>query len=215
MAFFYLFLLLVALIILSPIFVAFLFIYLAKMGFNFLEFSSGVAVLVLLLMLIASFINIPLGKKKVVEVVEPRFSGLFHRTARRTQGVSINVGGALIPLLIVGYFLPQLPHEPLIITTGIVAFFAFLGARFVKEKGVMISMILPVLFAAFFAVLLAPDYAAQVAFSSGVLGVLIGADLLYLPWILKKSSGTLSIGGAGIFDGIFLVGIASALLTAI
>ncbi len=215
MPFLYLFLVLVAFIILSPILVAFLFVYLTKTGFNFLEFSSITALVVLLLMLVASFINIPLSKKKVVEVVDPRFSGFFYRTAQRTQGVSINVGGALIPLLIVGYFLPQLPHEPLIITTGVVAFFAFLGARFVEAKGVMISMILPVLFAAFFAVLLAPEYAAQVAFSSGVLGVLIGADLLYLPWILKKSGGNLSIGGAGIFDGIFLVGIASALLTAI
>ncbi len=215
MPFFYLFLLLIAVIILLPLFGTLFFFYLAKAGFTFLEFSSGMAIFILLLIFITSFINIPLGGKRLVQVVEPRFLGLFQRKVWRVQGVSLNVGGALIPLLIVGYFLPRIPLEPLVITTGVVSFFSFLGARFIQEKGVVISMVLPVLFSAFFAVLLAPGHAAQVAFSAGVLGVLIGADLLYLPWILKKSGGALSIGGAGIFDGIFLVGIASALLTAV
>ncbi len=215
MPFFYLFFILFFVIILLPLFTTLIFFYLAKAGFTFLEFSSEAALFILFLIFITSFINIPLGKKRMVQVVEPRFLGLFQRKVWRIQGVSLNVGGALIPLLIVGYFLSRIPLEPLIITTGVVSFFSFLGARFIKEKGVMISMILPVLFATFFAVLLAPEHAAQVAFSAGVLGVLIGADLFHLPWILKKSGGAVSIGGAGIFDGIFLVGIASALLTTI
>ncbi len=76
----------------------------------------------------------------------------------------------------------------------------------------MLPVLLPVLFAVFFALFLAPEYAAQVAFSSGVLGVLIGADLLHLPLVLKRQGGMVSIGGAGVFDGIFLVGIISAFL---
>ncbi|MCH7552064.1 DUF1614 domain-containing protein, partial [Patescibacteria group bacterium] len=44
------------------------------------------------------------------------------------------------------------------------------------------------------------------------LGVLIGADLLRLPKVMKGEVGIMSIGGAGVFDGIFLVGIVAALL---
>jgi uncharacterized membrane protein len=41
----------------------------------------------------------------------------------------------------------------------------------------------------------------------------IGADLLHLKEILAKSSGVLSIGGAGVFDGIALCGLFALLLT--
>ncbi len=215
MGIFYIFLFLIFLLIIVPILTGLFFLYLAKMGLDILDFSSLNAILLLLLAAIGSFVNIPLGKKGMVQVTESRFFGFSRRIVWRPQGISINVGGALLPLLIAGYFLLQVPIEPLLITTAVVTFFAFLGARFVKEKGILISLALPVLFSSFFAILLAPEYATQVAFSSGVLGVLIGADLIHLPWILRKNGGVMVIGGAGIFDGIFLVGIISALLTAI
>ena len=41
---------------------------------------------------------------------------------------------------------------------------------------------------------------------------LIGADLLHLRELLP-STGVLSIGGAGVYDGIFLVGMIAAFLT--
>ncbi|HXK31975.1 MAG TPA: DUF1614 domain-containing protein, partial [Candidatus Paceibacterota bacterium] len=56
-----------------------------------------------------------------------------------------------------------------------------------------------------------PGFVAPCAFVSGTLGVLIGADILNLRKI-RKYGGFLSIGGAGVFDGIFLIGIISALL---
>jgi uncharacterized membrane protein len=43
---------------------------------------------------------------------------------------------------------------------------------------------------------------------------LIGADILNLRKI-NRMGGVASIGGAGVFDGIFLVGIVSVLLTAL
>ncbi len=215
MAFFYFFLLVLFLIIISPLIAAFFFLYMVRLGFDFLDFSPSVAFLILFLILIGSFINIPLTKKRLVKVSEPYFLGMGSRPVWRAQGVSVNVGGALIPLLIAGYFFPQVPLQALLVTTTVVAFFSFLGARFIEKRGVVIPMILPVLFSAFFAVILAPSYAAQVAFSAGVLGVLIGADLFYLPFVLKKSGGVAVLGGAGVFDGIFLVGLISAFLAAL
>jgi uncharacterized membrane protein len=51
-----------------------------------------------------------------------------------------------------------------------------------------------------------------VAFVGGVLGPLLGADLLHLKDITRVSAGVLSIGGAGTFDGIVLSGVLAALL---
>jgi hypothetical protein len=51
-----------------------------------------------------------------------------------------------------------------------------------------------------------------IAYVSGVLGVLIGADLLNINKIKSLGAPTASIGGAGTFDGIFLTGILAVLL---
>jgi uncharacterized membrane protein len=50
------------------------------------------------------------------------------------------------------------------------------------------------------------------AFISGTMGVLIGADLLHLDDIRKMGTPVASIGGAGSFDGIFISGIVAVLL---
>ncbi len=209
-------LLTILIVIALPIALTALLVYFMTTGFDFLDFSLGFALFVLLLMFVGSYINIPLGKQNVVLVKEPRFFGLFSRPVWKNQGVSVNVGGAVIPLLIAGYFLAQIYREgfieEFIITTVVVTVLSFLSARFVHQKGVVLSIILPVLFAALFALMLAPEIAVKVAFSAGVLGVLIGADVLRLPWMYKQGAGIMSIGGAGIFDSIFLVGIAAALL---
>ena len=54
---------------------------------------------------------------------------------------------------------------------------------------------------------LVPEQAPQVAFVAGVLGPLIGADLLHLRDTAAPETEIASIGGAGTFDGIFLSGI--------
>jgi uncharacterized membrane protein len=219
MSFFYLFLLIIGLVVVVPVAIALFFVYLLTVGFGFLEFSFPLAVFMLFLMFVSSYINIPIGKKNLVEVVEPRFFGFFHRSTWRYQGVSINLGGAVIPIIIIGFFLPSIWQAELLpelgIITLIVALFSFIGSRFIEKRGVVISMILPVLFTALFTAILAPEEAAKVAFSSGVLGVLLGADIFHLPYALKKGKQVISIGGAGIFDGIFLVGIISAILVVI
>jgi uncharacterized membrane protein len=209
-------LLTIFLIVVVPTVTAFLLISLLTAGFNFLEFSLPVAFLVALFMIVASSVNIPVGKRSYIEVIEPRFFGLFNRTVKRVQGVSVNLGGAVIPLIITGVFISTINEagllKELMIVTGITTVVSFVGSQFVKNKGIVISIILPVLFTALFSFIFAPEEVVRVAFSSGVLGVVIGSDLIHLPYALKSGKSVISIGGAGIFDGIFLVGILSALI---
>ena len=54
----------------------------------------------------------------------------------------------------------------------------------------------------------------MIAYISGTLGTLIGGDLLNLKKIRSLGAPVASIGGAGTFDGIFLTGILSVLLSA-
>ncbi|TDA34704.1 MAG: hypothetical protein DSO02_02190, partial [Hadesarchaea archaeon] len=50
------------------------------------------------------------------------------------------------------------------------------------------------------------------AYLSGTLGTLVGADLMNLNKVERLGAPVVSIGGAGTFDGIFLTGIFSVLL---
>jgi uncharacterized membrane protein len=61
-------------------------------------------------------------------------------------------------------------------------------------------------------VLIARENAAALAYVSGSLGTLIGADLLNLDAVPGLGAPVASIGGAGTFDGIFLTGIMAVLL---
>jgi uncharacterized membrane protein len=54
--------------------------------------------------------------------------------------------------------------------------------------------------------------APRVAYISGTLGTLLGADIFNLPKIKNLNAPVVSIGGAGTFDGIFLTGIIAVLL---
>ena len=53
---------------------------------------------------------------------------------------------------------------------------------------------------------------AAIAYIGGSIGTLIGADLLNLHRLRDVGPGIVSIGGAGVFDGVFLVGLVAAAL---
>ena len=50
------------------------------------------------------------------------------------------------------------------------------------------------------------------AYVSGSMGTLIGADILNLTRVAEIGATVVSIGGAGTFDGVFLTGIIAGLL---
>ena len=146
---------------------------------------------------------------------------LFPRLSRRRREtvIAVNVGGCLIPLGIALYQLSYLADRgpSLLLKTAIAALFTtgvcYLLARPAQGLGIAMPGFVPPIVAALAAVLLAPDQAPPVAFVAGVVGPLVGADILHLKDVNRiATTGVASIGGAGTFDGIVLSGILSAYL---
>ena len=84
--------------------------------------------------------------------------------------------------------------------------------RPVQGVGILLPGLVPAAVAALLALLFARGDAAPVAYTAGVAGPLIGADLMHLREIEQSAVGLASIGGAGTFDGIVLSGIVAAYL---
>ncbi len=199
-----------------PVLLVLGYFHIISIGFESLGISSGTTIFLLLAILIGSAVNIPLGRKKLIYAEEKRFFGLWRAPKLKIQGLAVNLGGAVIPILLSCYFLyltwlEGFELKPILIAVFLMAIISKLLARVVPGVGISMPVLIPPVFSAVFALILAPGFAAPTAFIAGTLGVLIGADILNLRKA-QKYGGFLSIGGAGVFDGIFLVGIASALL---
>lgn len=97
----------------------------------------------------------------------------------------------------------------------VVAVIVHVIARPVKGLGIAVPGLAPPLIAAGISLLVAPHMAAPVAYISGALGTLIGADLLNVPRLSSLGAGVAAIGGAGTFDGIFLSSIMAVVLVAV
>ncbi|MGB9903087.1 MAG: DUF1614 domain-containing protein, partial [Desulfotomaculales bacterium] len=110
------------------------------------------------------------------------------------------------------YLLGRTPFLPVLLATAIVAAVTKALARPVPGVGISLPAFIPPLAASAAALLLARNDAAAVAYVAGALGTLIGADLFNLHRLRELGGHVLSIGGAGVFDGIFLVGMVAALL---
>lgn len=200
-----------------PVLFVLAYFHIIVVGFEKLGISPQATLNILFLILAGSLINIPLTKKKRVIVEKPHFFGLFRVPRVETHYIAINLGGAVIPFLISLYFLFMAFNKGIDLSNVFIAVVLMIAvckifSRVIPKRGIALPAFIPPLFSALFAMILTPTFAAPCAFISGVWGSLIGADLLNLRKI-KRYGGLLSIGGAGVFDGIFLVGIVSALLS--
>ena len=81
--------------------------------------------------------------------------------------------------------------------------------------GIALPSFIPPSSAAFVSLTIAFGNAPVIAYISGTLGTLFGADLLNIHKIGNLGAPVASIGGAGTFDGIFLNGILAVLLSAL
>ncbi len=223
----------------SPFHLVFLFIYFLfflffsiffflgiPFAFAQLGIPPGVAIFLFWLALIGSLINIPIGtlhsSVPVIKYQEVRFWGIIYRvpyTSYEKTVLAINFGGAIIPIVIsILVFSSLLVHHQFsLILKGLVGILivtlaAYSLARPVKGIGIAMPALLPPLISALVAIFIAPENPVPVAYVSGTLGTLIGADLLHMKDIEKLGAPIASIGGAGTFDGIFLSGIIAVLL---
>jgi uncharacterized membrane protein len=188
----------------------------AKLGF-----APSIAFLLFVLVILTSTINIPLYRLEAPVQLADEFAALWLREfwgiplrrMERSTVVALNVGGGLIPVVLALYQFSHSNALAIALVTTIVTIVSYFAARVVPGIGIQMSPLVAPLTAALSATLIASPHAAPVAFAGGVLGTLIGADLLHLKDIQAMSSGVLSIGGAGVFDGIALCGLFALLLT--
>jgi uncharacterized membrane protein len=175
---------------------------------------------ILLLSLAASYVNIPVAELPrediVVEKAVNYFGVWYAVPAIEHQGrtvIAVNLGGALIPLALSIFLLVK--HEiygEAVAGVAIMAALTYLVARPVPGVGIAIPPLLPPIFAAVVALLISRRHTAPLAYIAGSMGCLLGADVFNLYRIRELGAPIVSIGGAGISDGVFLTGIIAVLL---
>jgi uncharacterized membrane protein len=177
--------------------------------------------LVLFLSLIGSAVNIPVAQLPPEQMVSDRFVDFFGvryvvPVAQQWPGtvVAINVGGALIPVIISFYLMAK---NRLYVRSALAVATVAIGvhqvARPISGVGVGVPLFIPTVFAVLAAIVFSSQNTAPVAYVSGSLGTLIGADLLNLGRVHGLGAPVASIGGAGTFDAVFLTGIIAVLLS--
>jgi uncharacterized membrane protein len=189
-------------------------------AYTTLGVSSGTALGLLLASLLGSYINIPVWRFPEAVVrggQEVVYYGVHYVVPVLEQYpgtiIAVNVGGALIPILLSFYLLAKNDlWWPGLVTTAIVAVVVHMMAEPVPGVGIAVPIFVPPIVTAVAALLISRHHAAAVAYAGGSLGTLIGADLLNLGAVRGLGTPIASIGGAGTFDGIFLTGIVAVLL---
>ncbi len=187
-----------------------------------LGFSPNIALLLFLAIVLGSTINIPLYERVSRVSIVPDFADLWMgqfwgiplRKIEQKTIVALNVGGGLIPSLLAIYEFTRSDPLAILLVTVIVTVVSYFSAQIVPGIGIQMNALVAPLTASLSTLLIVGNSgAAPVAFAGGVLGTLIGADLLHLREIERTTAGIVSIGGAGIFDGIAMCGLFALLLT--
>lgn len=207
--------LLVLLLLLAVVHVGVISITFGKLGL-----TRESAFFLLFCSLFGSLINIPLFSIKsetAIQVPDVPVPSMLRPYLKYMSGrtlIAVNVGGCLIPA---GFSIYLFTTQPLMlyeVLTGIavVALISYLYSFPVKGTGIGMPMLIAPVFAAIIAIILNSELSAPLAYISGTMGVLIGADLLNFRHITRMGAMIASIGGAGTFDGIFMTGILAVLL---
>ena len=191
-------------------------------AFAKLGLSPQTGMLVLFGSLLGSGINIPLfslpaeGGSAAPPPLPGRFGhlqpGLADFNGRTI--VAVNLGGWVIPVGVSLYLLQlhDLPLLPVLLGVALISTISYSVSRPVQGLGIAMPVLVAPIAAVLVALFLDSAHAAPLAYVSGTLGVLVGADLLHLRVIPRLGAPVASIGGAGTFDGIFFTGVLAALL---
>jgi len=198
-------------------------VHILRYAYTRLGMSSGAALLVLLASLVGSYVNIPLVQLPEQQILSGRevwSFGVAYSVPVVVDWpgtvIAVNVGGALVPALMSLYLLGKNGLWGLgLVATACVAAVCHWLADPVPGIGIALPMFVPILATAVVAWVLSRQHAAVLAYAGGSLGTLIGADLTNLDKVQGLGAPVASIGGAGTFDGIFLVGILAVLIASL
>jgi len=192
--------------------------------------------IIFMLSLFGSYVNIMevVSTEPIIALREVTFFGVrwtipeFEVRRKRTI-VALNVGGALVPLIVSIYLLvitvPSseanlfVAYTKIFLALAIVTLIVHAVATPVKGLGIATPAFLPPFITALTSLMLyrlyVPTNPFIIAYVAGTLGTLLGADILNLDKVSRLGAPLVSIGGAGTFDGVYLTGLVATLLVLI
>lgn len=203
---------------------------LAGAAFSRLGFSWVEATAVILLMLLGSFVNIPVwtfrgsvGKKDTGSpAVFDAFTGEPVADEQVSTGLFLNLGGAAIPFAVSSFLLYQFHQfsgESLLMQVcaaiTIVAAITGVSTKAIPAYGIRAPLFVPAVSAIVSGILLTGNFglsAAVVAFAGGTMGVILGATIFAVNAMKKTGIPSISIGGTGMFGPVFFCGLLAALI---
>jgi uncharacterized membrane protein len=185
--------------------------------------GSAALLAILIASLLGSCVNIPIAylpEREVSEAGQVTVYGVPYVVPQVHEwpatAIAINLGGAVIPILLSTYLIVR--HRLYVLSAigiAMVAAICHAVAQPVRGVGIAEPVFVPPLATAFVALALSRRYAGPLAYVSGSLGTLIGADILNLGRIQGLGAPLASIGGAGTFDGIFVTGLLAVMYAGI
>jgi|GEM_PF-636528 uncharacterized membrane protein len=194
-----------------------------------LSWLSATALVILILL--CSFVDIPVWKIKRTTIRMPHCEdGQFPDAFTPDQNgglwettLAVNLGGAVIPLALSLYLLDRVSlvangnmlYLKVIAGILIVAAMSYVTTRPMVGVGMRASLFIPGLTALLCGILLAGNpglSAGVIAFVSGTVGTLLGANIAHLYRSGDLEVTKISIGGAGTFGAIFIGCLLSALI---
>lgn len=183
-----------------------------------LAIPEGLLIGAILCMGVASLLNIALTYLPASHSLPPRvMQGILIPTRPLYKGtvlIAVNLGGSILPLgyagglwLYLGIELVQL--GPVIAITCLAS---YLLSRPLYGFGIALPVLTVPFITAISCKLLMTEHAIAGAFIAGTIGVILGADILRIKNLKQIGSSFVSIGGAGVFDGIVLTGLIASLI---
>lgn len=221
-------------ILVIPLIFIYLFLRLTEAAFEQVGFDHWHASLAVFGSVLGSLVDIPLTPHPFNAYPQWYLalmgaSGIDVSASFHPVTLAVNLGGCIIPVAICLHLLLErrasLPKAALGI--AVVAIITYAAAEPVPNEGILLPFWLSPVLGALCGLILSRGYrrAPPLAYISGAVGTLLGADIMNIltPGVIPSLSPllshvskplVLSIGGAGVFDGIFLTGIFSVLLAA-
>ncbi|AAL63887.1 conserved hypothetical protein [Pyrobaculum aerophilum str. IM2] len=125
--------------------------------------------------------------------------------------IAVNLGGAVIPLAVATFLATKFFSPLLLASILIAALLTHAVSRVVPNVGVVTPALAPPIIAVLSALIAGGGPVAT--YITAVYGTIIGADVLNIKKVLAYKPPFVSIGGAGVFDGIYLSGVVATALS--